>query len=383
MTTCFAAEQLRFTRDLYNAGLEQRIIAYRVTGRSPSYAEQSHELTNLRREFPAWLPDGMSRSAQQYSLRRLDLAFQGFFRRLKAGQKPGFPRFKSANRWDTLVCQYGKGAGVRDDLQRVYWQGLGNVKVKMHRAIPQGADRKLISFKRQGRQWYACIEVMMSQPEPLPATGKAVGVDLGITTFAALSNGEKIAGPRPQRRAEKQVARLQRDVSRKKRGSRRRRKALQQLRCARLKEARVRRDHHFKVARSLVERFDLICIEDLNFKALADSTLAKDVRDQAWAQFASILADKAEEAGRLLVCVNPDNTSQMCSNCNEIVAKTLSTRMHSCACGLTLDRDVNAARNILRLGASRQRSAAAESSSTPTARPQSSHRKQEDSSLTF
>lgn len=306
----------------------------------------------------------MSRSAQQYAFRRLDLAFQGFFRRLKAGARPGFPRFKGERRWDTLRTQYGWGAALRDDISRVYWQGVGHVKVKLHRAIPENAERKIVSIRRQGRHWYACIEVLLPKPDALPATGKVVGLDLGITTFAALSTGELIAGPRAQRCSEQRVARLQREIARKQNGSRRRRESVERLARIRLKEALIRRDHHFKVAHSLVERFDLICVEDLAVKGLADSKLAKDVRDQAWAQFTGILADKAEEAGRSLVLVDPKNTSQMCSGRGRIAPKRLSVRTHSCECGLDLDRDVNAARNILRLGASQQGSAPAESPTT-------------------
>lgn len=367
--------QLQFTRNLYNAALAQRIWCWRDHGRSISYLEQSRELTKLRRDCPECLPHAMSRSAQQYALRRLDRAFEDFFRRLKTGQKPGFPRFKGVRRWDTLQAQYGKGAALRD-AGRLYWQGVGHVKAKVHRPIPEHAERKVVSLKRQGRCWYACVEVTAAKPKSLPATGEAVGVDLGITTFATLSTGEFIEGPRAQRRAEKRVARIQRDVARKQKGSNRRRKAVERLARARLHEARVRRDHHFKTARSLVERYDVVCIEDLHVKGLADSILAKDVRDQAWGQFARILADKAEEAGRLVVLVNPKNTSQICSGCERLVPKALGVRTHACSCGLTLDRDVNAARNILRLGASQQPRSAAESSSTGRAgRAGSPHRK--------
>lgn len=355
-------EQLRFTRELYNAALEQRITASRLNGRWPSYLEQSREFTALRKDYPELLPEGMSRSAQQYALRRLDLAFQSFFRRLEAGQKAGFPRFKGNRRWDTLQAQYDKGTRLIDEASRLYWQGVGHVKVKLHRSIPEGAERKVVSIKRQGRQWYACMEVKRPRPDVLRATGKSVGVDLGITTFAALSSGELIEGPRPQRKAERRVARLSQELGRKKRGSRRRRKTVQRLAKARLSEARIRRDHQFKIAKRLVDRFDLICLEDLSVKALADSSLAKDVRDQGWAQFTKIVADKAEEAGRIVVFVNPRNTSQICSGCEQIVPKSRDERLHRCGrCKLRLDRDVNAARNILRLGESQQRGMAAES----------------------
>jgi transposase len=156
-------EQLRFTRELYNAALEQRIAAYELTCRSTSQLEQSRELTHLRRECPEWLPEGMPRSAQEYALRRLELAFQGFFRRLKRGETPGFPRFKGAQRWDTLSCQYGKGCTFRDEIQRVYWAGVGNIKVNQHRPIPEGAERKKVEIKRLGRHWFVCVEVRGSR----------------------------------------------------------------------------------------------------------------------------------------------------------------------------------------------------------------------------
>ena len=227
----------------------------------------------------------MSRSAQQYALRRLELAFQGFFRRLKRGQKPGFPRFRGAHRWRTLSAQYGMGTRMRDEIGRVYWAGAGNIKLKQHRAIPAGAERKKIEIRRLGRHWYVCVECLIVTPKPLEATGKGVGVDLGITTFAALSTGELIAGPRAQRRAEQRVADFSRILARKRRGSVRRRKAVASLAAARMKEARIRRDHHFKLAHRLTREFELIVIEDLNVKGLADSTLAKDVRDAAWGCF--------------------------------------------------------------------------------------------------
>jgi putative transposase len=273
-------------------------------------------------------------------------------------QKPGFPRFKGAQRWDTLSCQYGKGAGVRDEISRVYWAGVGNIKVKRHRPIPRGAVRKKVEIRRQRKRWFVCVEVLVPKPEPLPATGRSVGVDLGIVSFAALSTGEVIGGPRAQRRNGNRVAHLQRALARKQPGSSRRRKAVTTLGRARLKEARIRRDHHFKLACRLTREFDVICIEKLTVKKLAESRLAKNVRDAAWAQFARILADKAEEAGRTVVRVDPKDTSQMCCECGELPAerKTLSVRTHECAaCGAVLDRDVNAARNILRLGESQQR----------------------------
>lgn len=245
--------QLEFARELYNAALEQRIVYYQRAGRSVSYLKQSRELTELRRDRIDLLPVGMSRSAQQFALRRLDRAFQGFFRRVENGQKAGFPRFKSAKRWNSLQAQHGNGSVLRSEIQRLDWAGIGSVKIRLHRPIPAVAELKVVTLKRFHRQWYACIEVTLPTPKPLPRTNQAVGVDLGITNFAALSTGELVTGPRAQRRAETRVAQLQRRVARRRKGSRRRRQAIESLAYARRKEARIRRDHHFKVASSLVQ----------------------------------------------------------------------------------------------------------------------------------
>jgi putative transposase len=146
-------EQLGCTRELYNAALEQRLIAFRRTGGSPSYLEQSRQLTDLRRDCPELLPPAMSRSAQQFTLRRLDHAFQAFFRRAAEGQNPGFPRFKGESRWQTLQAQYRKGAIILDERERLLWQGVGSIRVRLHRPIPESAHRKAILLKRQGRHW--------------------------------------------------------------------------------------------------------------------------------------------------------------------------------------------------------------------------------------
>lgn len=186
---------------------------------------------------------------------------------------------------------------------------------------------------------------------PLQATGERVGIDVGITTFATLSNGEQIQGPRSYRRHERRLARLQADLSRCRRGSRRREKRQAQLARAHARIGRIRRDHAHKTARSLVERFDALYLEDLNIKGLARSKLATHVTDQARGSFAGILADKAEEAGRLLVKVDPRGSSQECSGCGAATPKVLAERTHVCTtCGLLCDRDVNAARVIFRRG---------------------------------
>jgi putative transposase len=181
----------------------------------------------------------------------------------------------------------------------------------------------------------------------LPATGQSIGVDVGITTFAALSDGTLVDNPRPYQRAQRGLAHAQRVVSKRKRGSARRRKAVVLLAKQHDRVARVRRDFHHKTALDLVRRFDRIAIEDLNVKGLAQMRLAKQVHDAAWAQFRTILAAKAESAGRDLIAVDPRGTSQFCSACGSHVPKGLGVRVHDCPdCGIRLDRDVNAALNI-------------------------------------
>lgn len=363
-------EQLRFCCDLYNASLQLRRDMWRDHGVSIGHLEVSRQLTELRRDCPELIPAGLSRSVLQKTIERSNEAFSAFFRRVKRGESPGYPRFKSCHRFDTLRCQYGSSRGVRLDTEHALgrgartaylsWRGVGEIKLKLHRPLPMNARITEVQVKRQADGWHIFLGVELPRPKPLQATGKRVGLDMGITSFVALSTGERIAGPRVQRKAEQRVASLQQELARKRdKRSRRRRKVLQRLARARLKEARIRRDHHHKLARRLVVEFELIALEELNVKGLADSQLAKDVRDQAWSQFRGILADKAEEAGRSLVLVDPRGSSQECSGCGAIVRKKLSERTHLCTCGVHLDRDVNAARVILRRGERQQEASAA------------------------
>lgn len=355
--------QFAFACELYNAALEQRRTLWRERGLSITHKHQSKQLTELRQawaaEHPELLPEGMSRSAMQKTLERLDRSFKAFYRRAQGGERPGFPRFKSRRRWDSLQAQYGHGCRFTSpetlDGKKgsVYWSGVGELKVKAHRPLPAEARTTEVQLKRVagGREWYAFLVVEMPARAPLQATGERVGIDVGITTFATLSNGEQIQGPRSYRRHERRLARLQADLSRCRRGSRRREKRQAQLARAHARIGRIRRDHAHKTARSLVERFDALYLEDLNIKGLARSKLAAHVTDQAWGSFAGILADKAEEAGRLLVKVDPRGSSQECSGCGAAAPKVLAERTHVCTtCGLLCDRDVNAARVIFRRG---------------------------------
>ncbi len=338
--------QLGFAGELYNAALEQRRDAWRGRRRSVSYVSQCRDLTDVRAHTLG--PRGMSCFAMRAPLRRVDRAFAAVFRRVRAGEKPGYPRFRSRRRYDTLTWD-------------TWWlqQGrlglpIGFLKLRWHRPLPSDAELRTVAVRRHARHWYVGFAVERPKPGPLPATGQSVGLDLGITTFAALSTGNLLTGPRALRAAQRRLCVAQRRVSRRIRGSHRRRQAGRLV--ARLHERvrTVRRDHAFKLANDLARRFDVISVEALNLKGLARSRLARDIHDQGWGTFLTILTDKAAEAGRSVIALDARNTSQWWPVCGVLAPKRLGERWHRCACGYQADRDVNAARNLYRFGESRQ-----------------------------
>lgn len=341
--------QLGFACDLYNAALEQRRYARRA-GQLVGYASQCRELTALRAAGDG--PPDMSCSAMRSPLRRLERAFQAFFRRVKAGEKPGYPRFRSRRRYGSLTWDSAWSIQQR----RLALQGIGHLKVKWHRELPASATVCTVTVRRDVGRWYVCFALAL----PVSAASArtlmpAVGLDLGVRNFAALSTGELISGPRAYRASMRQLRVAQRRVSRRVKGSRRRRKA--GLLLARLHERirNLRTNHAHQLSRRLVSSFGLIAVEDLQITGLARGFLAKDVNDQGWAEFLRLLGYKAEDAGVQVVRVPPGSSSQACSSCGTLVPKPLSERVHRCpGCGLVVDRDINAARNILRLGMSRQ-----------------------------
>jgi len=228
---------------------------------------------------------------------------------------------------------------------------VGDVKVKWHRALPAVALIKTLTVKRETGQWYVCFSLDLPTLEPMPSTSAAVGLDVGLTSFAVCSDGVQIPNPRYSRLAERRLRLAQRRVARRQRRSRRRQKARETLARIHGHVANQRRDFQHKTAHALVVAFGLIAFENLNIKGLAVGILAKSVHDAGWSQFLRILVDKASSAGRLVVAVDPAGTTQNCSGCGIRVAKQLGDRWHDCPeCGLSLGRDENAARNILRRG---------------------------------
>ncbi len=276
---CVLEAQLGQACDLYNGALEHRRTMWRDHGVSMSFYDQSAELRLLRAS--GLLDTTTNFWSQQDVLKRLDRAFQAFFRRVKAGEMPGYPRFRSRSRYDSLTWSFAGNAGgckIKDG--RLALQGIGRIKIKWHRQIPLEAKLCTVQVKRQGSRWYACFSLDNMPITPLPTTGRAVGIDLGISNFAALSTGEMIPGPRANRAGAKAVRRAQRKVARRKLGSARRRKAIVLLARQREHEANRRRDHAHKTAHTLVERFDLIAVENLNYRGLSKGMLARDCSDQ-------------------------------------------------------------------------------------------------------
>ncbi len=288
-------------------------------------------------------------SSCQDVLRRLDKAFQAFFSRLKRGDKPGFPRFKSRDRYDSYTFpSYGDGCRVRKS-GKLYLQGIGELKVKWHREID--GKIKTVTVRRQAGRWSVCFSVEY-QHIPLPNLDAEVGIDVGLEHFAALSTGEMIETPRWLRKAQANLRRAQRKVARRVKGSTGRRKAVQDLQRVHEHVKNQRRDFHHKVARRLVENYQLIAAEALNIKVLSCGMLSKSVNDVAWGGVVTILDGKAEEAGRQFVQVNPAGTSQTFL-CGVEARKTLAVWVRRCHdCGLVMPRDQVSAILIKRLGRS-------------------------------
>jgi putative transposase len=349
-------ERLRWTlerlRELYNASLEERREAYRRQRATLSGYGQMAEIKAVREARSEYAEIHVH--LLQDAITRLDRAYRAFFRRLKSGETPGSPRFRGRGRYSSFTFKDAKNRnGVRlcAEGRRLDLTGIGKVKIKLHRPMEGRLKQVTVTLDGDGH-WYACMCCEAVPARQLPATDESVGVDVGISTFAALSNGELVANPRHYERVQAKLRRTQRIVARRRnKRSNRRRRAVAVLRAQHARIGRSRLDFHHKVALGLVERFDRIAVEGLNVKGLARGRLAKQVNDAAWGQFISILASKAECAGRELVKVDPRGTSQICSECGEEARKDLSVRIHDCPhCGYVADRDINAARNIHRLG---------------------------------
>jgi putative transposase len=314
----------------------------------------------------------------QNVLKRVEEAFKAFFRRVKNGEKPGYPRFQGHNRYDSFTFPQAGFSFTHEN--RLCLSKIGSIKIKLHRQI-QGTI-KTCSIKREGEHWYVCLACEVEATPRKPYTDDAIGIDLGVSKLATLSTGDVIENPRHSRKVEKKVAIAQQALSRKKRGSNRRKKAVKVVARLHRKVRHQRNDDLHKQSRWLVDTYETIVFEDiapsnlskrakpkqdeetgqyLHNGASAKSGLNKSILDAGWSQFIAMCEYKAACAGFVqVVKVDPKYTSQVCSNCGQVRKKTLDERWHSCECGCELDRDHNAAMNIKNLwvGSTRQQASA-------------------------
>jgi putative transposase len=372
-------EMLRDHCSLYNGALQERRDAYRHSSkRAIRYGQQSAQLKEIR----AFDPERQGRwsfSSQQATLRRLDKAFQAFFRRVRAGQTPGYPRFKGAGHFDTVTFPKD-GDGCRWDSTphaavqtRIRLQGVGHIRVHQHR--PVRGRVKTISVKREGTHWYVVLACGEVPAEELPPTGAIVGIDMGVTHFLTASDGGHVANPRFLQAMSDELAEAQRHLAtfpkRTRQRTKRHRAATRKVAKLHAKIRRQRADFHHKTARALVTDHDVIAHECLNTAgmtrspvpkadpeqpgghlpngAAAKAGLNRSILDAGWAQFLGILANKAESAGRLVVPVDARNTSRTCPRCGHVAKENRVTqaRFQCTRCGFAANADHVGATNVL------------------------------------
>lgn len=339
-------ETLQTCRYFYNDLLAERKHAYEEAGVSVGKFTQLRHVKERKAENP--YAAQVHSHILQVVVSDLDKAFAAFFRRVKAGEKAGYPRFKGRFRFDSFgLKEYGNGFKI--DGRRLKVSGIGRIPVRWHREIE--GQIKTLRVTRKADGWYACFSCEV-EGKPLPKTGEEVGIDLGLEAFATLSTGERIENPRHYRKAQRGLRTAQRRVSRRTKGGQRRRKAVKVLACAHLKIKRARLDFAHKTAKPLIERFDVLHVEKLNIRGMVRChPLAKSISDAGWGLFLDVLTAKAECAGRRVEAKNPAGTSIDCSGCGAPVPKKLSVRWHSCPyCECELHRDHNAALNIKNRG---------------------------------
>jgi putative transposase len=342
---------LMLCRHVYNAAVEERREAWRMRSVSVAYYQQKSELPGIKEALPEY--SEVNSQVLQDVVLRVDRAFQAFFRRMKAGETPGYPRFQGRDRYNSFTYpQVGEHGGARLDNGFLVLSKIGRIALRWSQ--PLEGTPKTVTIRREADGWYVCFSCADVLVQPLPATGQETGIDLGLEAFATLSDGQRIFNPGWYRKAERALKTAQRRVSRRKKGSNRRRKAVTMLAKAHLEVKRQRQDFHHKAALHLVQTNDTIYHEDMQTANMVKNHhLAKSIADAGWSQFLTILSFKAACAGRRVIAVPPAYTSQTCSGCGVIVQKGLSIRWHNCPhCGASLHRDHNAAKNIERLGQS-------------------------------
>ena len=342
--------QLELCRWVYNKTLEIRKNSWEQKHKSISLYESNKFLAKWSREKTE-LKHIYSQVMQNCQM-RVDLAFKSFFRRVKAKQNPGYPRFKAFGRYDSFTFTQ---SGFRLDPKNstLYLSKTGRVPVILHRPI-QGTIKTCTIQKTRTNKWFVSFSCEIDRPNPLNRTGKVVGIDLGLKTFIQVSDGAKVENPRFFKKAQKDIAKIQRKLSKflEKDQSPERQRVKRSVAKVYEKISNRRTDFCHKKALKLVHDYDFIAHEDLNIKEMLEQKkYSKSIADASWAQLIKMLSYKAAEAGKTTVAVNPYNTTQQCSRCLGLVPKSLGDRIHNCPhCDLSIDRDLNASLNILRLG---------------------------------
>ncbi len=344
---------------LYNQLLCERIQAWKKNKESLSRYDQQETLPMLKKQYN---PFSLVHSqVLQQVCQRVDWAFKGFFRRLKqkskTGENAGFPRYKSENRYDSITyTQFA--SSCRLDAKGLRLSKIGCIRVVQHRPL-EGIPKSCTIRRTKTGKWFVSISCDMGETPEKADTGSAVGLDVGLTSFAVTSDGERIENQRFFRQEEKNLAKAQRKWDAVKKRPKtdavreKRRKVI-----ARVHERIRNKRHNFahQESRKMVNRHGFIAVEKLDVQEMQKNRrLAKSISDVAWSLFRHCLKYKAEEAGIGFKAVDPDYTSQDCSACGHRKKKPLSQRVHHCkACGYKTDRDHNAAINILTLGLQRQ-----------------------------
>jgi len=336
--------QLALCCELYNAAVQERRDAYRIAHKSITYTDQQNqlpEIKGMRAEFKE-----MHSQVVQDVLRRVEKAFDNFFRRVKSGEPPGYLRFRSVSRYDSLTYPQ---SGFHLEGAKLVLSKIGKVRIKQHRSI--AGKIKTLTIIRSAGRWYACFSLEF-EAKPLPYSSEAVGIDVGLTAFAPMSDGTEIENPRIYRKAAAELRVAQRRVARGTKGSIGRRKAVAILQRKHERIRNKRKEFLHQESRKIVNRYGMIFVEALNIKGLAGGMLAQSINDASWGAFQNMLANKAAEAGREYGKVPSRGTSQRCP-CGADNPKTLAARWHRCdECGLSVARDHASAMEILRLGLS-------------------------------
>jgi putative transposase len=343
-------QTLETCRRWYNACLAERKSAWETAHRNVSKFEQLAKVKNYRKDNP--FAAQLHSHILQVVVADLDKAFQAFFRRVKAGGKPGYPRFKGRNRFDSFgLKEYGNGFKL--DGRRLRLSGIGRLHVRWHRPIE--GKIKTVRIRRQAGEWYACFACEI-EPRPLPPTGREVGIDVGIYHLLATSDNQIVDNPRWYLGQRAKLRVIQRRVSRRKLGGANRRKAVLALQRQHEHLTNCRKDYPDKLTYRFITHYDHISLEDLRIDEMIEQSSAShyhslsiSILDAGWGYLRQHLIGKAEEAGRQAYLVDPAYTSKICCSCGRLLPDlSLADRWIECTCGLSIDRDINAACNILK-----------------------------------